>query len=185
MQERRLQTPRGDILIRPTREADAEPYRDLRLEGLRMAPTSFGMDADTTAQRTPEQWRDVMRGGAGAGNEVIYVAEVGGQLVGMTVFRRDDLPKVRHQGHLYSVYVRADWRGFGILDALFGACLDWAKLRGVRIVKLSVTATNTAAIRAYSRMGFSVYGIDPEVILWDGTYYDELLMQRRLEGEDR
>jgi RimJ/RimL family protein N-acetyltransferase len=46
------------------------------------------------------------------------------------------------------------------------------------VVKLGVITTNTPAIRCYARCGFTVYGIDPKVIYYDGVFYDELLMAR-------
>lgn len=178
--QRTIATERGEIIIRMTREADAEAYRELRLEALRSAPTAFGTDPETVAQRTPEQWLADMRAGRGEGTWARLVAQAGDQLVAMTVLEIDAGPKVQHQCHVYSVYVRPAWRGWGILDALFGLGLEWAQGKGACIAKLSVTATNTAAIRAYTRMGFSVYGMDPEVIMWDRKLYDELLMYRRL-----
>jgi RimJ/RimL family protein N-acetyltransferase len=78
------------------------------------------------------------------------------------------------------VYVNSEWRGMGIIDALIEACVDLAKAQQVRVVKLGVVATNTGAIRVYTRSGFSVYGIEPEVIYHNGVYYDELLMARRI-----
>jgi RimJ/RimL family protein N-acetyltransferase len=43
-----------------------------------------------------------------------------------------------------------------------------------------VVTTNAPAIRCYARHGFTVYGVEPEVIFANGVYYDELLMLRRL-----
>jgi RimJ/RimL family protein N-acetyltransferase len=58
--------------------------------------------------------------------------------------------------------------------------VGWARAQQLRLVTLSVVTTNAAAIRCYVRCGFSVYGMDPEVIYHDGVYYDELLMVHKL-----
>jgi len=76
------------------------------------------------------------------------------------------------------MYVQPDWRGFHIAEELVKACMDWARSQEAKIVKLGVTATNTAAIRCYARCGFQVYGIEPQALYYDGVFYDELLMAR-------
>jgi len=37
-----------------------------------------------------------------------------------------------------------------------------------------------SAIRLYTKCGFQVYGVDPQVIKANGIFYDELLMVRNL-----
>ena len=180
-----LDTKKGPVTIRPTREADAEAYRELRLEGLRTVPTAFGSDVASTTARPLAQWHQQMRDGAGDGDTLSCVAEAAGELVAMTVFVQETGVKTRHQANVYSVYLQPAWRGLGLIDGLVAAGLAWATSRGVRLVKLSVSSTNTPAIRAYTRLGFQVYGIDPEAILWEGRYYNELLMYKRVEdGQD-
>lgn len=168
------------VTIRPTREEDAVAYRALRLEGLRLHPEAFGADYATNEARSLDDWRTTMRQGSGGPGGINFVAEHAGMLVGIMRLSLEEAPKVRHGANIYSVYVTASARGSGVAEALLRACLAWAETQGVRIVKLSVVATNAAAIRLYLRCGFSVYGVDPEAILWNGIYYDELLMARRI-----
>lgn len=175
-----LETPQGLVTIRSVRESDAESYRDIRIEALRTVPIAFGSDVASAEARTIEQWRQQMRGGAGDGETLNLVAEAAGELVAITVFQQESGSKLKHNGNIYSVYVRTPWRGQGVFDALFAAGLAWAEPRGVRVLKLSVSAVNTPAIRLYTKLGFQIYGVDPEPILWEGRYYDELLMYRRV-----
>ena len=175
-----IETPRGPIAIRPTCEADVVAYRELRLEALRTHPEAFGATYDEGLARPIERWQQNVRDGAGTDLGVIYVAEAGDTLIGMTGIYRDDSAKMRHRATIWGVYVRTQWRGAGIADALIAACLSWARERQSRLVTLSVVTTNAAAIRRYVRCGFSVYGMDPEVIYHDGVYYDELLMVHKL-----
>jgi RimJ/RimL family protein N-acetyltransferase len=183
-----INTPHGDVTIRPTREADAVAFRELRLEALRTHPEVFGADYDESLARPIEFWQERVRDGAGSDLGITYVAVpssrlrpgADGALVGMTGIYRDNHRKMRHSGMIWGVYVLPEWRGTGIAGALIEACVVWAREHGLRLVKLSVVTTNAAAIRRYVRCGFSVYGVEPEVIYYNGVYYDELLMIRRL-----
>ena len=175
-----IDTPRGPITIRPTCEADTVAYRELRLEALRTHPEAFGADYEESLARPIERWQQNVRDGAGTDLGVTYVAEAAGGLVGMTGVYRDSGAKMRHCANIWGVYVRPDWRGLGIADQLIESCVAWVRARELRLAKLAVVTTNAAAIRCYVRCGFSVYGMDPEVIYHDGVYYDELLMVHKL-----
>ncbi|HJW84436.1 MAG TPA: GNAT family N-acetyltransferase [Anaerolineae bacterium] len=179
-----ITTLRGDIAIRPAAGSDVAAYRALRLEALRLHPEAFGADYASNLAEPLEYWVTRLQQNTGD-DGMIYFAEAGGGLVGMTGLRRGYAPKGQHNGLIWGVYVRPEWRGLKIAEALLGACVDWARARGVRLVKLAVVTTNTAAIRCYTRCGFTVYGIEPEVLYYDGVYYDELLMARRILETDR
>ena len=98
----------------------------------------------------------------------------------MTGIYRDNSAKMRHNGHIWGVYVREDWRGLRIADRLIEACIAWAQQHEIRLLRLAVITSNAAAIRCYVRCGFTVYGVDPEVIYADDAYHDELLMVRKM-----
>ncbi len=167
--------------VRPTRTSDAPAFRDLRLEALKRHPEAFGADYETCSAWPDAEWENRVERGAGDEHGITYVAESpNGALAGMTGVFRGDGPKARHGGLIWGVYVREAWRGRGVAEALLGACVDWAREHGLRLVKLAVVTTNAPAIRLYVRRGFSVYGVEPEVIFADGVYHDELLMVRRL-----
>jgi ribosomal protein S18 acetylase RimI-like enzyme len=175
-----LDTPRGPVTIRPTREDDAGRYRALRLKGLLEHPEAFGADHATSAARPIEFWQERMRQGAADDTGVTYVAEANGELLGMTSLVRNDLAKTRHAANIYGVHTHPDWRGCGIGDALLGACIAHARALGLRQLRLGVATTNTRATRLYLRHGFRVYGVEAESLFHGGVYYDELLMNRAM-----
>ncbi len=169
------------ITIRPIVESDVEAYRELRLEALRQHPIAFSADYDQSAAKPASAWLETVQRAASGEQGFIYLAVAADQtLVGMTGLYIEPSAKVRHSGHVWGVYVRPAWRGQGIATRLVAACVDWAKTQAVRIVKLQVEVTNAAAVRCYARLGFGVYGIEPEVICYDGVYYDTLMMALRL-----
>jgi RimJ/RimL family protein N-acetyltransferase len=87
---------------------------------------------------------------------------------------------------LPSLAQRPVWSVWALIGVwlLLSAAAAWASARGVSQLKLSVTVTNGSAQRLYERCGFTPYGRDPRVIRVGDTYYDELLMVRRLDAAD-
>jgi RimJ/RimL family protein N-acetyltransferase len=173
-----IATSKGVVAIRPAVPGDAAPLRALRLEALAGHPQAFAADVALTAAEPVEAWAERIAQYASESMGVICLAEAEGQLIGMAGLVRGHWPKTRHGGTLWGVYVRADWRGFHLAEALVEACTAWAQAQGVAIVKLGVVTTNTPAIRCYARCGFAAYGLDPKVLYLDRVFYDELLMAR-------
>ena len=177
---RTLTTPKGPVAIRPAVPEDAVPVRELRLEALAGAPEAFGMDYDRAAAETTAQWENRISAYAAQATGLICVAAAQGRLVGMAGLYREDRAKTRHSGTIWGVYVTPDWRGLHIAEALIEACLAWGRERGIVVAKLGVITANAPAIRCYTRCGFTVFGIEPKTIFYNGEYYDELLMAKFL-----
>lgn len=165
-------------MIRPAQLEDAAAFRALRLQALRDHPVAFTADLTTNLERPMSFWEDRIRG---LGDEtMIYFAAQGEALVGMCGLHWDTSPKVHHSGLIWGVYVRPEWRGQKIAEALIEQCLDYGQARGMLVFKLGVAATNAPAIRCYLRCGFQVYGVEPQAVIYDGVVYDELLMARQV-----
>jgi ribosomal protein S18 acetylase RimI-like enzyme len=174
-----LAMPKGNLAIRLAVPEDGARLRVLRLEGLAGYPEAFAADCAMTAAEPAEVWAERIAQYVREDAGVICVASTeGNELVGMAGLARGHWPKTRHSGTIWGVYVQAEWRGLQVADALLEACMAWAQAHGVAIVKLGVSTSNVPAIRCYARCGFMVYGIEPQVISYDGVYYDELLMAR-------
>ncbi len=177
--ENRLSTPRGSILIRAATPEDAAAYRELRLEALENNPTAFSADYPTALALPMSYWSERLAR-ATDDSPLTFFALAGQDLVGMATIVRRDSPKTRHGADIFGMYVRPDWRGLRIADALVNACLEWGRAHGIKIVMLSATVSNTQAIHCYARCGFTVYGIEPQSLYHDNIYYDELLMARTI-----
>jgi RimJ/RimL family protein N-acetyltransferase len=173
-----MTTPRGVVVIRPGTEEDAPAYRELRLEALCKHPEAFSSDYETYAAKPPAYWAARLRFQAADNAVMMFFAAHDQGLIGMGGIAHNTARKTKHSGYLVSMYVRPDWRGWGIADGLVLACLGWARQMGMTIVKLGVAATNVPAIRCYARCGFQVYGIEAQAIYHESVYYDELLMAK-------
>jgi RimJ/RimL family protein N-acetyltransferase len=171
-----IPTPNGTISIRQAHEADVSAFRDLRLEALQNHPEAFSSDYTLNLAKPLIEWSERLRFQQRNYAEMIYFATVSEKLVGMTGIVKGDSPKTRHSALLWGVYVKPEWRSFHIAEGLITSCIEWARTQDVKVVKLAVVTTNTAAIRCYTRLGFKVYGVEPQANYCQETFYDELLM---------
>ncbi len=174
--DKQITTAQGMVTIRPAIPAEAALVRDIRLEGLKNHPEAFGADYESSMAESVQFWADRITKHTLKNEGVICIASAETSFVGMAGIYSSSNPKMRHNGTLWGVYLKADWRGLGIAESLIMQCLDWAKDQHLMAVKLAVITCNTAAIRCYSRCGFNIYGVDPKVIRFNDIYYDELLM---------
>jgi RimJ/RimL family protein N-acetyltransferase len=173
-----IQSARGSITIRLATVSDMQAFIAMRLKALKDHPEAFGSDYEDALTRPEEFWQQRL---TETDHNAIYVAvSPEAELIAMTGISRYEGKKIQHNANIVSVYVDPAWRGLRLTEHLIAACVAWARQHDIRILRLSVAVTNTAAIRAYARSGFVVYGIEQEVIFTDGIYYDELMMARRL-----
>jgi RimJ/RimL family protein N-acetyltransferase len=175
-----LSSSKGKLLIRPALPADAASLRALRLEALANHPEVFSADYALSAAESIDAWAERIAAYSREELGVICLASTENELIGMLGLVRGHWPKTRHSASIWGVYVKAGWRGLHVAEALVDECLDWARVHDLTVVKLAVITTNTSAIRCYARCGFSVYGIEPQAISYNGIFYDELLMSRPL-----
>jgi RimJ/RimL family protein N-acetyltransferase len=175
-----LSTPKGDITIRLAVPADAASLLDLRLESLSRHPESFAADVAMTSAEGAGAWAERIEEYARSESAAIAIAEAGGQIIGMAGITRGHWPKTRHIGTLWGVYVKPDWRGHHICEAILEEITVWAQAQSLAVMYLGVTTSSISAIRCYGRSGFTVYGVEPKVIYHNEVYYDELLMAKLL-----
>lgn len=175
-----LTTPKGEISIRTATTSDADALLKLRLESLSLHPEAFAADVDKTAVDGPQAWESRINEYALDSSGAIIIACAGSELVGMTGIVRGHWPKTRHSASLWGVYVTPSWRGYHVGEAIVNGCVAWAVEYGLSVLTLGVIITNVPAIRCYSHCGFTVFGVQPRVTLYQGVYYDDLLMVRML-----
>jgi len=170
----------NEIMIRPIREADLPAYKALRLEALRSHPEAFGSDYAEQANEPESEWMNRIRSSVEGNTARLFLADATDDLAGMTGVYRDSGVKCHHSATIVSVYVRPQWRGRRLGDAMIHEALAWCAAVQVRIARLAVHPGNGPAIRCYLRCGFQVCGIQPEVIRIGDAYHDELQMWRRV-----
>lgn len=65
-----------------------------------------------------------------------------------------------HYAYLGFMYVHPDYRGLGINQRIIETLKSWAALQNVTELRLEVYYGNTAAIRAYEKLGFDKHMIE-------------------------
>ncbi len=169
---------KGDVTIRKATPQDADALFALRLEALTAHPEAFAADVEITKTRGAQAWADQISREVLDQSGVIILATAGSELIGMIGVGRGHWPKTQHSAIIWGVYVRPAWRGMRIADAILEECFRWSGEHGIVVVKLGVVTSNVAAIHCYKRVGFTIYGTEPESNYLDGIYYDEYLMAR-------
>ena len=173
-----LDTARGAVILREANLADAAQFRDLRLSGLQDSPTAFSADYQVNINHPMSFWEGRLSFDE---HGVIFFVEHESFLIGMSGIRQGESPKTKHGAYVWGVYIRPEWRGLHLAEALINLCADWAGSRGIVILKLGVMANNESAIHCYKRCGFTVYGTEPRALFYENQYYDEYLMSRDLQ----
>jgi ribosomal protein S18 acetylase RimI-like enzyme len=163
----------GVPTIRQLTADDAAIYRDIRLEGLRNAPTAFGSSYEAESATSLAEFADRLAHGHVIG------AWVGGTLSGVAGFYINQGVKAAHRGNIWGVYVRPEARRLGLARALMTEIISHARTQ-VEQVHLCVVTDNASALALYEHFGFSIYGTEPRSLFVDGRYYDEHLMVLRL-----
>lgn len=148
---------------------DFEIWKEIRLEGVKNHPTSFGGSFEEESLRSDEKWRSSLL----ASN--IFGAFIQEKIVGCLGYYICDGQKMKHRANVFGMYIRPEARGKGVGKILLSHVHDHAK-HSVMQLHLTVLTTNFAAINLYLKCGFVIYGTEPRSLKVDGTFYDEYMM---------
>ncbi len=164
------------ILIRPFAPDDADAYRVLRLEALRLNPEAFGAAFEDEAAREPASFTP---GLAAPPPSLVLGAwwPDDPAPLGMAGLYADRGRKLAHRGHVWGVYVREAARRHGIARRLTLRLLDAARAAPLDVLLLSVTADLAGPRALYESLGFVAHGVEPAGLkLGPGDYRDMVLM---------
>ena len=157
------------IQIRLLSPADAELFREVRLEALRSSPEVFGSTYEAEKDAPSTKYA------AWLADSQIFGAFQGSELVGIAAFTVKEGKKESHKGLLRSMFVCSHARRAGVGHRLVQVILE-AGRKKVEIIQLAVVSSNQPAIRLYESLGFRQYGLEKRALKHNGQYHDEILM---------
>jgi RimJ/RimL family protein N-acetyltransferase len=161
--------------IRRLEPHDAAIYREIRIEGLRNHPETFGAAWEDEIEKPSSWWAERLESNTVFGGWI-----EASPLLGVAGFSVPGAAKQRHKGILWGMYVRTDARGTGLAAALLQRVIAHARPL-VEEIRLTVMASNTAAHRLYNAAGFEPYGLERRALKVGDDYYDDMLMTLRLQ----
>jgi RimJ/RimL family protein N-acetyltransferase len=146
--------------------ADAQAYRTLMLPAYAGHPEAFTSTAEERAALPLAWWQHRL-----SDDTVIGARDAQGALVGAVALTTERRARTRHKAALVGMYVQPSQRGRGLGRRLVQAVLaEAARQPALRLVQLTVTDGNHAALALYQGCGFQVFGREPMAVA-DGDGY--------------
>jgi len=152
-------------------------YRELMLEAYDLHPQAFTSSVRERAALPLSWWESRLAGKL----DVVFGAFDEGRLAGIVGLAFEPREKARHKVTLFGMYVSPRLRQRGLGRQLVQAALAEAhRHEGLRLIKLTVTAGNDAAIELYRRCGFVQFGLEPMAVRVGEDYFDKIHMWREI-----
>lgn len=167
--------------VRLLRPADRAILRALRARSLLTDEDAFGRTAAEEAELPRIGIEDALDR-PGPATFALGAFDGQGAMIGMAAAFQGRATKTDHLAEINAFYVLPAARRRGIATALMTAMLDRLRAAGIHAAKLSVVADPPHARRFYERLGFAVYGIEPEGQRLGERAWDLVLMRRDLAG---
>lgn len=112
-----------------------------------------------------------------ASSGVMFVASIGGEIVGFVVGVGGTANRNRHSLHI-AIGILQAFCGQGIGATLMRGIESWAIEHCFHRLELTVMAHNSRAIALYKKRGFEQEGIKRHALLVNGLYVDEFYMAK-------
>ena len=161
--------------------SDVDEYRRVRLRALAEHPEAFRSDAEEEAARPQPWWEQRLAPRTESNAAFVGAWTAARRLVGTAGLLLETRRKVCHTAAIVGMYVMPEHAGRGIGARLLDACIDVARADNtLEILYLTVTSTNSAAIRLYERTGFVAYGLEPCSMRLGNRAFDKLMMALHL-----
>lgn len=164
------------MIIRDLTSNDYLLYKEIRLELLKNNPTNFGSSFQDESKFDDQIWKERLT----KPTVNTIGAFIDGKIVGIVVLVRNPRTKMKHIGTINSMYVKPQFRHLGIAQKLIINLKEKALNLNVNRLTLTVVNTNTAAFNLYKKLGFLEYGLEPDVIFYNNSYYSLQIMSLKI-----
>jgi len=161
-------------IIRKIEVSEWQEWKKLRLAALQNSPESFGSTFEEESVCLDQKFEDDLK------QNDVFGAFLEGQLVGCIGFWRWPSVKAKHEGTVWGMYVKPEFRRQKIAAALIEAVIAHAKTLVIQL-QLSCVTSNVGAIKLYEKYGFKSYAIESRSMKMNETFYDEFRMIKKLD----
>lgn len=162
--------------IRPIEVRDAEQYLAL---SKKLDESNFMLHEPGERKTTLEQQTKSIETILSKKNNIIFVAEVEGNLVGFIAAIGNQFQRNKHCAYLV-IGVLDMYQGQGIATKLFNRVFDWAKEVKLSRLELTVIKDNNKAFNLYKKMGFTLEGEKVNSLIIDGNPTSEYYLYKLL-----
>jgi GNAT superfamily N-acetyltransferase len=144
------------VIVRRFEEVEWPTYRELRLRALAESPDAFGSTLAVEQSRTAAEWSTRLSAGVTSQFDLPLLALAAGTPGGLAWAKVDqaDFSLV----NIFQMWVAPEFRGQGLGGRLLHAGIAWARAREAKAVCLSVTLSESPAMRMYRAAGFQPSG---------------------------
>ncbi len=164
-------------MIRSLDADDAQAYRALMLEAYDTYPQAFTSSVAERAAMPLSWWEKRLDSPL----DRLLGAFEGDQLAGIVGLAFEPREKARHKVTLFGMYVTQAYQQRGLGRQLVEAALAEARRHPrLKLIQLTVTAGNEAALALYQRCGFIQYGLEPLAVRVGDEYFDKIHLWREL-----
>jgi RimJ/RimL family protein N-acetyltransferase len=157
-------------MIREIRESDAGSFLALckQLDEENKFMLLEPGERKTTLEEQEKRIREILS----KDNEIIFVAEEQGSLIGYVAAFGGSYARNRHEVYIVAGIMEA-FTSRGIGTALFEKLDAWAREHRIHRLELLVMVHNTRGVGLYKKMGFEIEGVKRDSLWVDGHYVDE------------
>jgi RimJ/RimL family protein N-acetyltransferase len=174
-------TDAATITVALLTPSDVDEYRRARLRALAEHPEAFRSDAEEEAAKPLQWWVARLAPRTESHGAFFGAWTAAHRLVGTAGLLLETRRKVRHTATIIGMYVTPEHAGRGLGARLLDACIDVARADpALEVLYLTVTSTNSGAIRLYERTGFVAYGLEPRSMRLGKQTFDKLMMALHL-----
>jgi len=171
----------AEITVALLTPSDVDEYRRVRLRALAEHPEAFRSDAEEEAAKPMRWWQERLAPRAESQAAFVGAWTAARRLTGTAGLLFETRRKVCHTATIVGMYVMPELAGRGIGARLLDACIGLARAEpSIEVLYLTVTSTNTGAIRLYERTGFVAYGLEPRSMRLGDRAFDKLMMALHL-----
>jgi RimJ/RimL family protein N-acetyltransferase len=168
------------ISIQHLNPQHAVQYRALMLEAYGLHPEAFTSSVAERAAMPLSWWESRLSSSL----DLVFGAFEDDTLVGIVGLAFEPREKARHKATLFGMYVSARFRHGGLGYQLVHTALAEARMhKGLKLIQLTVTAGNDAALALYQRCGFVQFGLEPLAVRVGVEYFDKIHLWRELGVE--